>query len=472
MVIHPLPITLEPQELFRVISELPGAFFLDTGRPGGTDLFSFMGFRPRMQLRIGADRSARIDGNRIDCPHFPLAILDCLIERPRAAGPRLPVPFAGGLLVALGYEAKNWIEDLPDPPAGESEWPALAAALYDFVVCYSHRARKYLLASWHLSPASLRKQAASIEELAQAAQARTWDPDGSARGAYSLRSNMTRGEYLDRVERIKRYIENGEVYQVNFCQQFKADISQPLANIYLRMRRSQPVPFGFYANWGDFEMAANSPERFLRKKGRWLTTCPIKGTRGRSGVGSQAAEIGALRADPKEAAEHVMIVDVERNDLGRVCATGSVRVRKLAHPRTFSLLYHLESVIEGRIAEGLALSEILRATFPSGSVTGAPKIRAMEIIAELEPDRRGFYTGAFGYLDHSGNFDLAMGIRTVAVRGARATYGAGGGIVADSIPEREYEECLVKARAFFLGLGEGVSAASGLVERPAEQNRP
>ncbi len=472
MVIHPLAITLEPQELFRAISELPGAFFLDTGQPGGADLFSFMGFRPRMQLRIGADRSALVDGRRTHCPPFPLAILDRFLERPEAASSRLRVPFAGGLLVALGYEAKNWIENLPDPPAGKSEWPVVAAALYDFVICYSHRARKYFLASWHLSPDSLRKEAASIEDLARAAQARTWDLDGSVRGACSLQCNMTRREYLDRVERIKRYIENGEVYQVNFCQQFEAGISQPLANVYLRMRRSQPVPFGFYANWGDFEMAANSPERFLRKRGRWLTTCPIKGTRGRSGLGSEAAEISALRGDPKEAAEHIMIVDVERNDLGRVCATGSVRVRKLAHVRTFSLLYHLESVIEGRIAQDLELSEILRATFPSGSVTGAPKIRAMEIIAELEPDRRGFYTGAFGYLDHSGNFDLAMGIRTIAARGARATYCAGGGIVADSVPEREYEECLVKAQAFFLGLGEGVAAASGFVERPAEQNSP
>jgi len=425
-----------------------------------------------MQLRIGADRSAWIDGHRIDCPPFPLAILDRLLERPQAASSRLRIPFAGGLLVALGYEAKNWIENLPDPPAGESEWPAVAAALYDFVICYSHRARRYSLASWHSTSASLRKEAASIEELARVAQARTRDPDGRIRGACSVQANMTRGEYLDRVERIKRYIEKGEVYQVNFCQQFEAEISQPLATIYLRMRRSQPVPFGFYANWGDFEMAANSPERFLRKKGRWLTTCPIKGTRGRSRLGPEAAEISALRSDPKEAAEHIMIVDVERNDLGRVCATGSVRVRKLAHARAFSLLYHLESVIEGRIAEDLAVSEILRATFPSGSVTGAPKIRAMEIIAELEPDRRGFYTGAFGYLDHSGNFDLAMGIRTIAARGARATYGAGGGIVADSVPEREYEECLVKARAFFLGLGRGVGAASGLVERPAEQNLP
>ncbi len=453
MVIDPLAITIEPLQLFRVIAKLPGAFFLDTAQPGGDNQFSFMGFQPRMQLRISADSGLWLDGRRVSTLPSPLDFVDLLLEQQRTVPVAREIPFAGGVVLAISYEAKNWVESLPDPPGEQPTTPRLAAAVYDSVIAYSHRSRSYVLASWKLSPAALRDQARMIESLARSAGEPRDQAGGEADPGTEVKVNMSREQYLAKVRRVREYISMGDVYQVNLCQRFRTGRPRDSAKFYTRLRQVQPVPYGFYLDLGDFQIAGNSPERFLRRRGEQLATCPIKGTWSRRAGIDDASAIAQLKGSRKDAAEHVMIVDVERNDLGRVCRTGTVHVEALARPISLSTLYHLESMVAGKLPAGISVADILRATFPSGSITGAPKIRAMEIIAELEPEPRGFYTGAVGYLDQSGDFELAMAIRTAIVDQQSVTYSAGGGIVADSIPELEFEECLLKAKAFFSSLG-------------------
>jgi anthranilate/para-aminobenzoate synthase component I len=220
------------------------------------------------------------------------------------------------------------------------------------------------------------------------------------------------------------------------------------------MRALQPVPFGAYLDAGPERVLSRSPELFLRRRGARVVTCPIKGTRPRgANPAADAALAAELARDPKERAEHVMIVDLERNDLGRVCVAGSVAVEALAAAVPFDTVQHLISTVAGTLRPSVSTVDLLRATFPSGSITGAPKIRAMEIIAELEAAPRGFYTGAIGWIDASGDCDLNVAIRTAVARGDRLVYQAGGGIVADSRAERELDELHLKAAAFFRALG-------------------
>jgi para-aminobenzoate synthetase component 1 len=264
---------------------------------------------------------------------------------------------------------------------------------------------------------------------------------------------MPRADYRAAVRRALAYIAAGDVYQVNLAQRFSMLDVPPPATVFARLQRQHPMPFAAYVDGGDFVLVSNSPECFLTRRGAQVATFPIKGTRPRGdGAAADAALRAELRTSAKEQAEHVMIVDLERNDLGRVCQTGTVTVPELAAARTFPSVHHLVSEVRGELRPGTTLDQLLRATFPGGSITGAPKIRAMEIIDELEPVARGFYTGAVGFVAASGDLVLNLAIRTGVATADGFTYHAGGGIVADSDPEREYEETLVKSRAFLAAL--------------------
>lgn len=268
------------------------------------------------------------------------------------------------------------------------------------------------------------------------------------------RSNFTREEYLRVVERAREYIFAGDIYQVNLSQRFEAPLVADPIVLYETLRATSPAPFGAYLDTGDFRVLSNSPERFLRRLGDRVETRPIKGTRPRrTDPAADRAAAAELQASEKDAAEHLMIVDLERNDLGRVCEYGSVVVEELARLESYWNVHHLVSTVSGRLRPGVGTAELLRATFPGGSITGAPKVRAMEIIDELEPTSRGVYTGAMGYLSACGGIDLNIAIRTIVYDGEKAYFQVGGGIVADSDPASEYDETLDKATAFFALLG-------------------
>jgi para-aminobenzoate synthetase component 1 len=268
-----------------------------------------------------------------------------------------------------------------------------------------------------------------------------------------LKSNFSCEEYLKAVERAKEYILAGDIFQVNLSQRFEADLTIPPYELYRRLRRINPAPFASYLNFAGVSVVSASPERFLKLQGDWVETRPIKGTRPR---GKSAEEDRALAQELlssiKDRAENVMIVDLERNDLGRVCRYGTVRVVELAILETYPTVFHLTSTVRGRLCPDKTRIDLLKATFPGGSITGAPKVRAMEIIDELEPTRRSVYTGSIGYLSFSGEMDLNIVIRTFLVKEGKAYFQVGGGIVYDSEPEAEYEETLDKAKALFQAL--------------------
>jgi para-aminobenzoate synthetase component 1 len=454
-----LPLTLAPWALFRVLARKEQPFFIDAGRPWDGEWFSSMGFIPRMQFRVDA-------GSRSSALSTLSEVVATMAPARAVTARARPVPFAGGAVVALAYEVKNEIERLPQSQIEDPAAPSLVAAIYDAVVSYDHRRRRWVAASWYLDAPALARYAEEVMDAAADAPAhrdRIMDaPPG--RGAITM--NVDREAYEAHVDRVLAYIAAGDIYQANLSMRLDAPLAASALTTYGLLRAAQPVPFGGYFDLGDVQVLSNSPELFLRRRGDRIETCPIKGTRRRGRNAAEDAYLAAeLRRDPKERAEHVMIVDLERSDLGRVCRTGSIHVERLGELATFHTLHHLGTTVRGTLRPEVGVGELLRATFPGGSITGAPKIRAMEIIDEVERTPRGFYTGALGWIDASGDLDLNVAIRTAVAARERLTYSVGSGIVADSDPAREYAECQLKAEALLRALEAGDdrtrSAAAG-----------
>jgi len=262
------------------------------------------------------------------------------------------------------------------------------------------------------------------------------------------RANMTREQFESIVERCKEYIFAGDNFQVVPSQRFERDLTVPTFDIHRALRAINPSPYMYYLTFDEVDIIGSSPEILVTEDGGKVTTRPLAGTRRRGATAAEDEAVCAeLLADPKERAEHVMLVDLGRNDIGRVCTHGSVRVDELMGLERYSHVIHIVSNVVGDLAPGKDQFDVLRACFPAGTVSGSPKIRAMEIIDEMEPTRRGPYAGAIGYFSYSGNLDTAITIRTIVAKGGKAYVQAGAGIVADSVPANEYEETVSKARA-------------------------
>jgi para-aminobenzoate synthetase component 1 len=348
---------------------------------------------------------------------------------------------AAGFLTVLSYDLKHWIERLPHRHAWPP-YPVLYCAFYDWFYRYDYQRRQ----GWVHA-----QGARAVEEKLAALSARR--AVHRCAGSWPApRPLLSKEAYLDRVEAVLRYVAAGDVYQVNLAQPFLAGaVGADAASLFAALQARYPMPFAAYVDAGDFVAVSHSPECFLAVEDDRVSTFPIKGTR-ETFAGDSALVAADLRSDAKERAEHVMIVDLERNDLGRVCRPGSVEVAEFERVQAYPFLAHMISHVRGRLRPNVSLPELVQATFPGGSITGAPKIRAMEIIEELEPRARGLYTGAIGWTDLYGASRFNLAIRTAVLAGNRLTYWAGGGIVADSDPEREYEETWLKSRAFFRAL--------------------
>jgi aminodeoxychorismate synthase component I len=447
MATQEIELPIAPSDLVMRCAGEPFVCALDGGdvRSWGTGR-ALVGFRPRATLWVTAHGDALMrDGHEHHWHGHPFDLLDrfCAATAPAAA----TEPLGGGVVAALSYELRHWVERLPARARDDLGLPVLYAAAYDWLLSYCYRDRRYRLASAHCSAAELRTVAARLAALAARPVPR------ARRRPASTATDVTAAEYLAAVRATLDYIAAGDVYQVNLAQRFSVTNPPAPTVLFAALQRQHPMPFAAYVDGGDFALVSNSPECFLTVDDATVATFPIKGTRPRGADASADRVLAAqLRADPKERAEHVMIVDLERNDLGRVCRAGSVRVDEFARVRSFPTLHHLVSRVSGRLTAGTRLADILRATFPGGSITGAPKIRAMQIIDELEPLRRGFYTGAIGFIGGDGRAVFNLAIRTAVATRTKVTYHAGGGIVADSIPAREYDETLLKAQAFLTAL--------------------
>jgi para-aminobenzoate synthetase component 1 len=359
------------------------------------------------------------------------------------------------------------------------ELPDTTIGIYDWVIAWDHQHGKAWLISTGVPDVGPARENRAQERMRFVLAAlngpegrpprmtplprRTTAPTSSVDPESMFRSTFDQAGYEKAVARVVEYILAGDVFQVNLSQRFEAPASGDPFELYRTLRTINPAPFSAFLDFGDTVIASASPERFLRydPTTRAVETRPIKGTRPRGGTpGEDAALIEALRTSAKDRAENVMIVDLLRNDLSRVCEPGSVEVPSLLAVETHPTVHHLVSTVTGTLEQGRTVRDLLRATFPGGSVTGAPKIRAMEIIAELEPTRRGPYCGSIGYWSLTGALDTSIVIRTYVVVGDTVYFHAGGGIVADSNPQAEYRETMDKAKALMEALSPGHSKAS------------
>lgn len=463
--VEALPAAAEPEDAFLRLCGLPHCVFLDSalkhphlGRYSfvAADPFDFLQRRPEDRDSLGelAERLSRF---------------------PAAAAAGLP-PFQGGAAGLFAYELGRQLERLPAPAFDEFQLPALAVGLYDVIVAFDHQEGRGWLVSQglpELEPAARARRAG--QRLAQfreylsasrpmapptALQTRLPDlgrhqlaPQYPVPGSDRLTSDFCKAGYLAAVRRTIEYIYAGDVFQVNLAQRLLCPALDDSVVLYLRLRRRNPAPFAGYFDVGDFQVLSASPERFLRVADGQVETRPIKGTRPRTHTTDDdlyAAQ--ELCRSEKDRAENVMIVDLLRNDLARVCQAESVRVSQLCGLESYPYVQHLVSVVRGQLHPGAGPVDLIRAAFPGGSVTGAPKVRAMEIIAELEPVARGAYCGSLGYLAFDGSADLNILIRTITAGRGWWQASVGGGIVAQSDPEQEYQETWHKAEGLLRAL--------------------
>ena len=465
-VIRPLPAEWTPARALAAMGDLPYTLFFESGGPPGeASRWTTLAFAPASRVVLRENRLHLVAGNeRKILEGDPLARLAELWPQRVVYDPPVPWPFTSGLAGYLSYDLKDHLERYPSRASRDLDFPDLSLRVHNSVCVWDRDTGE----GWAVATGLPIRDGNTSATPAEAQLDRMWAllkermeriPDPVHAGAASttaprLTSNFTRDAYRAMVTRALEYIAAGDIYQVNLAQRFQAAPAPPALSIYRSLREIAPAPFLAYASLPDGGIASSSPERFFRVRGDLIETWPIKGTRPRGATPEEDARLLAeLRASVKDRAENVMIVDLERNDLGRVCEIGSVRVPTLCDVATHSNVHHLESRVEGRLRADATPVDVIRALFPGGSITGAPKIRAVEIIDELEPVRRGVYTGAIGYWDASGDCDWNIAIRTISVVRDTAYFHAGGGIVADSTPEGEYEETLVKATGMMRTLG-------------------
>ncbi len=456
---------LIPERLFAGLCERRGAFFLDSARSGGgLGLWSFIGFEPFLEFRETEEEGVTItEGGRTTSGRGvdPLVELRACLRRFAAPG-HGEIPFCGGAVGYLSYELCAVLERIERNAVDDLGLPRILLGFHDGVIAHDHATgRTFAVAN----PVHERTAAAILADLERAvAEAdRCAAPVAAGRGGPEPVSVFTREEYLERVRQVREYIAAGDVYQINLTQRFAAPYDGDPYALYRRLRAASPAAMAAYLNCGDFQVLSASPELLLRIDGCAVETRPIKGTRPR---GASPAEEGRLReellASAKDRAELLMIVDLERNDLGRVCETGSVQVEELCRLETQPTVHHLVATVRGRLGADCDAIDAVRAVFPGGSITGAPKVRAMQIIDELETVRRHVYTGAIGWFGFDGDCDLNIAIRTMLCRAGKAYYQVGGGVVWDSEPEAELQETLDKGRAMRAALrGESTMATTG-----------
>ncbi len=426
-----LPYQQDPTSRFRTLRDLPYPAMLDSA--GGNGRFDILCADPiGRAMAVGPQAwIERADGSREAQPS-PWEALRRLLAGHRGSAIEGPWPFAGGLLGVLGYE----LGDARARPAEPHGLPDMVVGLYGWALLYDHRARRCALLE------AIDRGDAYWRTLLDRLDAPPAAQDRGFRLTRPFSSNLDRSAYGQAFRRVIDYIHAGDCYQVNLAQRLEGGFDgDPLA-AYVHLRRAQRSHYSAYLEGPDWAVLSLSPEAFLHTEGRRVSSSPIKGTRPRgSDAETDAAQREALAASAKDRAENLMIVDLVRNDLGRVCEHGSVRVDRLWDVETYPNVHHLVSTVSGSLAADRDVFDLLAAAFPGGSITGAPKRRAMEIIRELEPHRRQVYCGSIGYVGLNGRADWNIAIRTLLCEGERIHCWAGGGLVADSEEDAEYREC-------------------------------
>lgn len=455
----------DPGSIFELLKGEPGLIFLQSALTESREArYTYASIRPFLIFRSYGSR-CQISTSRGNSVLFgnPWEVLDGLMARYELLDEAdFPFPL-GGCFGFWGYELKNFVEPrLGRRAVNDLELPDCQLGFYDSLLVFDHQLEKTWIISTGLQsdgsrdPQVARRRLQKWQSRLRMAKASPDEPKAplfqeAVRG--KIISNLSREQFLGMVERAKKYIYAGDIYQVNLAQRLSAPLTIPAPELYRRLTEISPAPFASYFDCNEFKIVSSSPELFLRLSGPHIKTRPIKGTRPRSSDPQRDAQLCyELQTSPKEMAELVMITDLLRNDLGRVCEYGTVQVPELVRLERYSQVQHLVSTVEGRLRDDVSHFRALCHCFPGGSITGAPKIRAMEIIDELEPVTRGPYTGCIGYLGFNRESQLSILIRTAVCQQRRAFFHAGAGIVADSVPQMEYEETLAKAAGFLLAL--------------------
>ena len=443
-----------PWEVFQAVHTNSGAcFFLDSPRYAPPDqVYSYIGMDPALEIRLD-DKSLHIEGEVSG--QYPAGelfpVLKEILKKHRARG-RSPFPFfTGGFVGYFGYETADLCDKIkfrakPGPGVPRAYW-----SLFRDVVVYDHQKRIYHIVSHAAQSAKRKAQREKLKSFFE-------KPPAKSIKHFKLKrftAEMTKARFKSMVEKAKEYIAAGDIYQANLSQRFSFGYQGSPLELYGRLRAINPSPFSCFLKAGDLEIVSASPERLIRKKGRVCETRPIAGTCPAGGSVERFTEWRKkLLHNEKEKAEHLMLVDLERNDLGRVCDYRSVKVREFMTLEKYSHVVHIVSRITGQLQKGKDAWDVIQAVFPGGTITGCPKIRCMEIIDELEPVRRGVYTGSLGYIDLHGDMDLNIVIRTILLKNGKGHLQVGAGIVHDSDPEKEYEETVHKAKALTQALVE------------------
>jgi len=423
----------------------PPAFLLESAEQGRLGRYSFLGFRPRATVRWS-----------LGDPGDPYAAAAALVDGFDVAEVEGLPPFAGGAVGFFGYDLVRTVEALGPPNPDPLGLPDMALMVCELMLAFDHmRHEVSVIAFAFCEDGGVDEGYASATATIDEARAALRGPipvgeSAAASASPVFESNLTRERFEANVARIIDYVHAGDAFQVVPSQRFSAQAPAEAFSIYRGLRTINPSPYMYFLDFGDFQIAGASPEPLVKVTGRRVETRPIAGTYPRGASEEEdRRQAEALLADPKERAEHVMLVDLGRNDLGRVSEYGSVEVDELMVVETYSHVLHIVSQVSGTLREGVSAMDALRAVLPAGTLSGAPKVRAMQIIDELEPHKRCSYGGAIGYLSFTGDLDTAIHIRTVVVKDGQIHVQAGGGTVADAVPEREYRESLAKAEAMF-----------------------
>jgi anthranilate synthase component I len=451
------------------------AFLLESAEQGRLGRWSFLGFRPRSVLRWSEGKLSEWSGDTagesgggappdrvVEAPDPYAAVAD-YVGRFKIAEPDELPPFAGGAVGFFGYDLVRTVEPLPEPNPDPIGLPDMALMISDLLVAFDHQRHEVtLIANAFVEDGGIEdayvRAVEAIGEMRErlrepVPRARSGIPGGEAEEMpvdAGFESNMTREQFEGTVSRIIEYVHAGDAFQVVPSQRFTAQTPVEAFSIYRGLRTVNPSPYMYFLDFGDFEIAGASPEPLVKVTGQRVETRPIAGTYPRGGDEEEdRRQAERLLQDPKERAEHVMLVDLGRNDLGRVCEYGTVNVDELMVVETYSHVLHIVSQVSGQLREGISAMDVLRSVLPAGTLSGAPKVRAMQIIDELEPHKRGSYGGAIGYLSYTGDLDTAIHIRTVVVKDGLVHVQAGGGTVADAQPAYEYNESVNKAKAVF-----------------------
>ena len=454
---------VDPLSLFEAFKDRDGAFLLYSGtNPYGLGRYSFMGFDPFLVVRSRGRKIQIIEQDNIkEITGNSLSILRANLNKYRIKNKIPQIPFLAGAVGYMGYDFGFLLENIKQNARDDLGLWDLSFGFYDTTICYDHVKKELSIVSLGLPEKNLylRKLYAEskiqkiIRDLSKLTVGHRHRPVDV--GACDIRFNFTKENYIDAIKKAKQYIKLGDIYQLNLSQRFQAQTQRDGFDLFKRLVGISPSAFCGFFKTSEFSIISSSPETFLRvDENNIVYTRPMKGTRPRGQTAKEDVRLkNELLGSAKDKAELMMIVDLLRNDLGRVCSYGSVEVEALRNLESYSTVFQTTASIKGELHKNKDRIDLIKACFPGGSITGCPKIRAMEIIEELEPTKRSIYTGSLGYLDFSGNMELNILIRTILKKKDMLYFQTGGGIVADSVPEDEYEETLTKAAAIFQTIG-------------------